>query len=75
VDLQEHVLREIVRLRSIRGQPQHHPVHEILVAVDQLAERRGVGPGAAAFDQGPFVEICHPPPALEREGRSNVSRG
>ncbi len=63
VHLQEHVLREIVRQTAIRHHPVDQPEDQILVAIDELAER-GVVTGPAPFDQLAIVEI-HPPAVLE----------
>ena len=72
--LEEHFLRDVVGLRSIRHQAQDHAVDEILVAIDQLGEGGFVGTLTAALDQRAFVEVGHPPPVLEPAPAANVSR-
>ena len=54
--LQEHFLREIVRLRSVARQPPDHAVDEVLVPLDELAERDVIAT-PTPLDERPFVEI------------------
>ena len=61
--LQEHVLREVVRETAIRHHPVDEPEHQILVAVDELAER-GIVTRTAPLDQLAIFDI-HPPGVLE----------
>ena len=62
--LYEHVLCEVVGLRPIGHHTAHHRIHEVLVTIDELTERRIVA-GPAALDQLAFVEVRHPPALLE----------
>ena len=64
--LQEHVLREVVDLGPIGHHPIHNAVHEILVAIDELA-KRGVVARPAALDQSAFVEVAHPASSIRLE--------
>ena len=54
--LEEHVLCEILRETAICHHPGDEPEHQILVAVDELAER-GVVTGTAPLDQLAIFDI------------------
>ena len=60
VDAQEHVLREILRARSILHRARDQGEHQILVAIDQFLERVLIA-GPAALDELALVDILHPP--------------
>ncbi len=60
VDAQEHVLREVLRARSILHRARNQGEHEVLVAIDQFLKCLLIA-GAATLDELTLVDILHPP--------------
>ncbi len=59
MDLEKHFLRQVVDLRAIRRHAVDDRIDQVLVVLDQFAER-GVVAGATALDQRALVDILHP---------------
>src|SRR6185503_3782698 len=71
MDLEEHLLREIVGEAALGDHPVDQAIHQILVAVHELGER-GVVAGPAPLDQFAFVDV-HPQDTLESTPPAIVS--
>jgi len=59
VDAQEHVLREILRTRSILHRARNQREHQVLVPIDELLKRALVA-ATASLDELALVRGLHP---------------